>query len=113
MVFNYTLYQMKNETIQEKKYQMLDKLIEKFGKVDKNDYEKTYSDTIEDIDKDQTLDNLYYKFNVIHPKDFTGRSMSVGDVVELEDAITHELNFYYCDLIGFKKIDFLNLEEVN
>ncbi len=105
MVFNYTLHQMKDETDREKKYQMLSKLVEKFGKVDKNDYEKTYSDVVEGVDRDHLLENLYYTFNADHPRDFIGRSLSVGDVIELE-SITCESHFYYCDLIGFKKIDF-------
>ena len=112
MVVNYTLHQIKNETAREKKYQILNKLIEKFGKVDKDDYEKTYKDMAVGDDTDCILESLYYIFNTNHPRDFTGRSLSVGNVIEFENT-THESNFYYCDLVGFKKIDFLNLEEVN
>ena len=47
-----------------------------------------------------TLENLFERFNisVLQPKDFTGRSMSVSDIVELDGK------YYYCDHIGFKKI---------
>jgi len=38
------------------------------------------------------LDRLFRKFNIDHPSDFRGSSMSVGDVVLLDDE-----RLYYCD----------------
>lgn len=46
------------------------------------------------------LEDLYYKFNMDHPADFRGHSMSVSDVVVLDDAA------YFCDDFGFKRVAF-------
>ena len=42
--------------------------------VDKNDYESVYRG---ELKEGETLDTLYEKFNLYHPDDFTGHSMSV------------------------------------
>lgn len=52
------------------------------------------------------LEELYEKFNLDHPKDFIGRSMSVSDVVELCSAKDNPSEFYFCDSVGFKKVNF-------
>ena len=33
------------------------------------------------------------------------RSMSVGDVVEVEDDVTHESVYYICDTFGFRQME--------
>jgi hypothetical protein len=43
-------------------------------------------------------------FNTDHPAGYTGRSLSVSDVVEITDG--DKKGFYFCDNIGFQKIDF-------
>ena len=43
----------------------------------------------------QCLEDLFY---VDHPQGYKGRSMSVGDVLKLDN------DMYTCDSIGFKKI---------
>lgn len=54
----------------------------------------------------KTLEDVYQMFNLNHPKDYKGRSLSVSDVVEvIKDEETSE--FYFCDSIGFKQIDFV------
>ena len=49
--------------------------------VDKADYESVYRG---EIKEGETLDTLYEKFNLYHPDDFTGHSMSVSDVIVIE-----------------------------
>ena len=44
------------------------------------------------------LECLYTMFNLNHPADFKGHSMSVSDVVVLDGKA------YYCDSIGFKEL---------
>lgn len=63
-----------------------------------NDYEVVYEGEVEDEDVENMLENLFTLFNIFHPEDFEGRSMSVSDVVELGE------NYYYTDIYGFKKI---------
>ena len=52
------------------------------------------------------LEAVYAKFNLDHPAGYTGRSMSVSDVVEVVESNTAKEGFYFCDSIGFKDIPF-------
>ena len=58
-----------------------------------------------------TLDDIYEEFNINHPLDFTGHSLSVGDVVvRTEDGVEHA---YYVDDFGFKEVpEFLEVTAV-
>lgn len=51
---------------------------------------------------DYTLDQIYYKFNVNHPADFKGHSLSMSDVVVLN--IDGQREAWYCDSFGFKPV---------
>ena len=53
-----------------------------------------------------SLETIYEKFNVDHPADYKGRSLSVSDVVEIRESDTLNPGFYFVDSIGFKKISF-------
>lgn len=62
-------------------------------------YDVVYSGEIEatgNVLRD--LECLYTKFNVNHPTDFKGHSMSVSDIVELAGG------YYYCDSFGFVEL---------
>ena len=52
------------------------------------------------------LEDVFQKFNIDHPDGYTGRSLSVSDVVEIVDAETVDKGFYYCDNVGFSKVEF-------
>ena len=68
-------------------------------KVEFSRYDKVYEGNMPD---DDTLEKLFYKFNMDHPADFTGWSMSVSDVVVItEDGIGKA---YYCDSYGFTEV---------
>ena len=54
----------------------------------------------------QSLDAIYEKFNIGHPNDYTGRSLSVSDVVEIKESDAIDPGFYFVDSIGFKAIPF-------
>ena len=49
-----------------------------------------------------TLDGIYERFNIQRPADFTGHSLSVSDVVALNDGST--VKAYYVDSIGFAEL---------
>ena len=53
-----------------------------------------------------SLETIYEKFNVDHPADYKGRSLSVSDVVEIRESDTLNPGFYFVDSIGFKSISF-------
>lgn len=69
-----------------------------------NDYECVYEGFIEKTDKtnSELCEDLYYIFNMQHPKDFKGHSLSMSDVIEL--TINGHSIFYYCDMCGFTRI---------
>lgn len=62
-------------------------------------YEVVYTGTVEEIgDPLAVLESLFTKFNIDHPADFKGHSLSVSDIVELDGK------FYYCDSFGFVEL---------
>lgn len=66
-------------------------------------YDKIFSG---DVDC-KHLEDVYQKFNFDHPKGYTGRSLSVSNVIEITDG--ESKGFYFCDNFGFRKIEFDNL----
>lgn len=50
------------------------------------------------------LERLFCIFNMSHPQDYTGRSMSVSDVIEITED-SGKITCYYVDTIGFKKLE--------
>lgn len=68
-------------------------------KVDGADYSYIYGGQ---LSEDETLDSLYKKFNVDHPESYTGRSLSVSDVVVLQKG--GEVKAYYVDSLGFQEL---------
>lgn len=66
---------------------------------DLKDYEAVYKGEIEGESPDEMLEELFEIFNINHPEDYNGHSLSVSDVVKLGD------DYYYCDSIGWKKLN--------
>ena len=52
----------------------------------------------------KNLEEVYEIFNLHHPDGYTGRSLSVSDVVEI--IFERGSRFRFCDSIVFKKIKF-------
>jgi len=65
-------------------------------------YDKVYEGSVDC----STLEGVYEKFNLDHPAEFRGHSLSVSDIVEIKDAPDTAPGFYFCDSIGFKQIPF-------
>ena len=67
--------------------------------VDKTNYELVYS---AELTPGTSLEDIYTRFNIDHPKDFKGHSLSVSDVVVLhqngQDAA------HYVDSFGYKEV---------
>ena len=62
-------------------------------------YEVVYTGTVEEVGSPlAVLESLFTKFNIDHPADFKGHSLSVSDIVELDGK------FYYCDSFGFVEL---------
>ena len=54
----------------------------------------------------ETLEDVYRMFNLEHPTGYSGRSLSVSDIVEVTEAGDIDLGFYFCDSVGFKQVAF-------
>ena len=58
----------------------------------------------------ETLEAIYEQFNIAHPEDYRGHSLSVSDIVVLNDG--KKVTAHFVDSISFEQLDsFLNLEE--
>lgn len=90
---NYTILQQINPTFK----------VMKEENIKKEEYKTVYSGTIEegDLNINQILENIFIKFNVSHPKDFKGHSLSMSDIVILDNQT------YLCDMIGWKKVNLI------
>jgi hypothetical protein len=65
-------------------------------------YEGSLDGTESGKSAQQVLDSLFEKFNIAHPDDFRGHSMSVSDVVVLQENGVEKA--YYVDSLGFKEV---------
>lgn len=70
--------------------------------IDYKVYDKVYT---ADIDCN-SLEDVYKKFNLDHPEDYRGRSLSVSDIVEVKGGGKTAPGFYFCDDFGFKEVTF-------
>ena len=92
---DYTKESVKNS---HKMFEKWEWLIKYDGGFNFQDYKKVYEGEEEGEDNINILDKLFEKFNLAHPDDFRGHSLSVSDVIILDDKM------YYCDSIGWKEI---------
>lgn len=60
---------------------------------------------------EQLLEDVYEAFNFEHPEDFKGRSLSVSDVVVIQDK--GNISSHYCDTVGFTEIAFFEKDRAN
>ena len=70
--------------------------------VDSEIYDKVYEGTIDG----SSLEDVFCTFNFSRPVGFKGHSLSVSDVVEVIQSSETESGFYFCDSIGFQKVEF-------
>ena len=65
-------------------------------------YDRVFTGEIEGY----TLEDVFAVFNWDYPDGYEGRSLSVSDVVEVMEGPEVEPGFYFCDNIGFKRVEF-------
>lgn len=51
------------------------------------------------------IEDVFAIFNTKYPAGYTGRSMSVSDVLEVIDE-TGKSQFFFCDVVGYEIVDF-------
>lgn len=102
---NYEIYQIPTgERYRDIRFIGYSNLIKMGQLPDRLNYEKMYSGYLENLEGDTVniLDDIYTMFNIYHPKDFKGHSLSISDVIVLKTENTPKA--YYVDDIGFKDI---------
>ena len=97
----YSIYQLKrSDDLHGIRFESYD-YVQKSGiKCDIRNYDLVYSG---DMRPNETLENLFYKFNMEHPEDFKGHSLSVSDVIVVKERGKNIA--FYVDSIGFKQVD--------
>ena len=71
------------------------------GGINLSEYQTVYTGVIPQSwdSVEYALDRLYSIFNTQHPKDYTGRSLSVSDMITIQGIGT-----FFCDSFGWKQI---------
>ena len=97
----FSIYQLKrSDDLHGIRFESFDYLQKNGIKCDIRNYDLIYSGHMR---PNETLENLYYKFNMEHPEDFKGHSLSVSDVVVVKER--GKITAHYVDSIGFKQLD--------
>ena len=96
----FSIYQLKQgDETRNFRFEPYDRLQAAGNVVDKANYELVYS---AELTPGTSLEDIYTRFNIDHPKDFKGHSLSVSDVVVLhqngQDAA------HYVDSFGYKEV---------
>ena len=102
------IYQIKDDLTGENYAFMNMSFIESHGmQIKKEDYKLVY---VGEFLGNMSLDDIFERFNIDRPKDFRGHSLSVSDIVVLNDG--EKVTAHFVDSISFEQLDsFLNLEE--
>ena len=94
------IYQLKGtDETRDFRYMAMDYLEMKGIPVSKENYELVYTG---ELKEGMSLDDIFTKFNIDHPADFTGHSLSVSDVVVLHQD--GENTSHYVDSVGYREI---------
>lgn len=96
----YGIYQLADEgNGQAYRFMGMTYLQERGLTVDGADYRFVYGDVLEE---GESLESLYQKFNMEHPQDYTGHSLSVSDVVIIKKD--GGLTAHYVDSFGYQEL---------
>lgn len=104
----FSIYQLKGgDETRDYRFEPLERLRELGLSVQKDNYDLVYSAPLAD---GETLEDLFVRFNVERPEDFTGHSLSVSDVIVLHHGELQSA--HYCDSFGFTEVpEFLQQEQ--
>ncbi len=100
----YAIYQLKSDDSTVDIRFMNSEYLQKKGiEPQYENYELVYTGALtKDGSQIEKLENLYRIFNIEHPQDFTGHSLSVSDIVALKQAGV--VSYHYVDSIGYKEL---------
>ena len=96
----FSIYQIKGgDETRDFRFEPYDRLQAAGNVVDKANYELVYSAPLA---PETSLEDIYTRFNIDHPKDFKGHSLSVSDVVVLHQNGQDAAHFV--DSVGFREV---------
>ena len=100
----YAIYQLKRDDATADLRFMNSEYLQKKGvEPQYENYELVYTGALtQDGTQIDKLEGLYRVFNIEHPQDFTGHSLSVSDIVALKQAGV--VSYHYVDSIGYKEL---------
>ena len=96
----FSIYQLKHgDETRDLRFEPYERLQATGNVVDKANYELVYS---AELTPGTSLEDIYTRFNIDHPKDFKGHSLSVSDVVVLHQ--NGQDTAHYVDSFGYKSV---------
>ena len=96
----FSIYQIKGgDETRDFRFEPYDRLQAAGNVVDRANYELVYSAPLA---PETSLEDIYTRFNIDHPKDFRGHSLSVSDVVVLHQDGQDAAHFV--DSVGFREV---------
>ena len=97
---SFSIYQIKSgDETSDYRFEPFDRLQATGRSVDRANYDLVYTAP---LDSKTTLEDIYRTFNIDHPADFKGHSLSVSDVVVLHQG--GKDTAHYCDSFGFQQV---------
>lgn len=100
----FAIYQVKDDdSLREIRFEGLDWLKSIGREVERENYDLIYTAPLSGKDAPEAVaEQLFYRFNNEHPKDYHSPSMSVSDIVAIRKD--GALSCHYCDSFGFQQI---------
>ena len=106
----YAIYQLKHtQDTRDLRFASMSQVMMAGKKIDREKYDLLY---IGDLPGQMNqrpgdvLDEIYTRFNIMKPEDFTGHSLSMSDIIGLKQ--NGSVSFHYVDTFGFREVkDFL------
>lgn len=93
----YAIYQLKDdEKLRDYHFANSEHLKNHGMYIDRENYDRVYRGRLQE---NETFDDIYKRFNIDHPQDFRGHSLSVGDIVAVKKNGT--IRAYFVDSFGF------------
>ena len=99
----FQIYQLPSgDEYQGVRFESMDRLKADGVQLNKDDYALVYEGEVGEFRGNATLEALYTQFNIDHPEDFRGHSLSVSDVIVI--SVDGKDTAYFCDSFGFTEM---------
>ncbi|HAS37619.1 MAG TPA: hypothetical protein DCS04_03265, partial [Ruminococcaceae bacterium] len=102
----YGIFQLKGgEELRDYHFESAERLKKNGLYIDRENYDRVYRGRLRE---GETLDDIYQRFNIDHPADFRGHSLSVSDIICVKSNGTTAA--YYVDSVGFTRVPDFTLD---